>query len=174
MPFDIKEWNDANREKVRLYSVRYRLRKKGLDLPPETLAEWQAARDAKKAATKERTREARRRWAAANKDRKNARYRERYANDPEFRAKEIARREAIQKAKAPTPEQKAERLRAKRERALKASKAAHAKRHAEAMARAATITPPKSVSKQKPKPATANKNFRKPGRLVALSGWMGW
>jgi hypothetical protein len=38
MAFDKKSWREENREKARLHSARYRLRKKGLDLPPETLA----------------------------------------------------------------------------------------------------------------------------------------
>lgn len=193
MAFDKKAWEEKNREKVRLYSVRSRLRKKGLDLSPELLAQIQAEREAKKASSKERERERKRRWAAANKERKNVRYRERYHSDPEFRAKEIAKRikmkaeantlseaekEAIKAQKLAEKNSKIlerallkeAKIREKQEQALKARKERNARLHAEAMAKAAKITPKKANSPQKHR---AN-NFKKPGRLVALAGWIGW
>lgn len=186
MAFDKKAWEEKNREKVRLYSVRSRLRKKGLDLSPELLAQIQAERDAKKASSKERERERKRRWAAANKERKNIRYRERYHSDPEFRAREIAKRIKLKtSAPAMTAEQKAAikdakllekallkeaKAREKQELALKARKEKNAKRHAEALAKAAKIPPRQASIPKKPKV----NNFKKPGRLVALAGWIGW
>lgn len=184
MAFDKKEWEDKNREKVRLYSVRSRLRKKGLDLSPELLAQLQAERDAKKATSKERERERKRKWAAANKERKNARYRERYHSDPEFREREIAKRIKIARPKLTEEERAAIRdekalekqrlkeakIREKQELALKARKAKNAKLHAEALAKAAKIPPRKAHSPSKPRIS----NFRKPGRLTALAGWLGW
>ena len=180
--FDKKAWEDANRDKVKLYSVRYRLKKKGLE-SPETTEQMMAERAAKKAASAERAKIRKREWAAANKHRKNERYRERYHNDPEFRRREIdkriaafspkmteeerealrvkklAEREAIKAAK------KESRLREKEQERLKKKKLENAKRHALALTKAAKIAP---------KPKKVTMKVRKPGRLVALSGWMGW
>lgn len=186
MAFDRKAWDAANREKNKLYAVRSRLKKKGLDLPPETIAEMEAQRAAKKIASKERERERKRKWAADNKEKKNIRYRERYHSDPEFRAREIAKRTKLAKY---TPEEKAakqeaakaerlrlreiereSRLRDKQEKALKAKKAANAKRHAKEVARGERIAPKRNLAQ----PVVRVSTSRKPGRLVALSGWMGW
>ena len=180
--FDKKAWREANKDKCKLYSVRYRLKQKGL-LSPETTEQMMAEREAKKIASAERARIRKREWAAANKHRKNERYRERYHNDPEFRRREIDKRMAAFAPKL-TPEEreaiKAKKLadklalkqaqlesreRAKEEEKLKKKKLDNAKRHAKALATAAKIPP------KKPK---VTMNVRKPGRLVALSGWMGW
>jgi hypothetical protein len=178
--FDKKAWREANRDKCKLYSVRYRLKQKGL-LSPETTEPMMAEREAKKIASAERARQRKREWAAANKHRKNERYRERYHSDPEFRRREIDKRMAAFK---PTQTDRAEikakklaekmalkqaqlesRVRAREEDRLKKKKLENAKRHALAMEKAEKIPP------KKPK---VTMKTRKPGRLVALSGWMGW
>jgi len=180
MAFDKKAWREANRDKCKLYSVRYRLKQKGL-LSPETTEQMMAEREAKKIASAERARQRKREWAAANKHRKNERYRKRYHNDPEFRRREIDKRMAAFK---PTQKDRAEikakklaerqalkqaqlesRVRAREEDRLKKKKLENAKRHALAMEKAEKIPP------KKPK---VTMKTRKPGRLVALSGWMGW
>ena len=178
--FDKKAWREANKDKCKLYSVRYRLKQKGL-LSPETTEQMMAEREAKKIASAERARIRKREWAAANKHRKNERYRERYHNDPEFRRREIDKRmaafkpvqkdrEAIKAKKlaekmALKQAQLESRERAREEEKLKKKKLDNAKRHAKALATAAKIPP---------KPKKVTMNVRKPGRLVALSGWMGW
>jgi len=180
--FDKKAWRDANRDKCKLYSVRYRLKQKGL-LSPETTEQMMAEREAKKIASAERAKIRRREWAAANKHRKNERYKERYHNDPEFRRREIDKRikafgpkltpeerEAIRAKKlaakmALKQAQLESRVRAKEEDKLKKKKLENARRHALAMEKAEKIPP------KKPK---VTMKVRKPGRLVALSGWMGW
>jgi predicted ATP-dependent protease len=182
MTFDMKAWKEANREKIKLYSVRARLKKKGLP-SPETTEQMMAERAAKKAASAERAKQRKREWAAANKARKNARYRERYHNDPEFRRREIDKRMAAFQPKMTEEERAAakakrqaeralakaakqeSRQRAREEEKLKKKKLENARRHALAMERAAKIAP---------KPKKVTMNTRKPGRLVALAGWMGW
>lgn len=182
MAFDMKAWKEANREKIKLYSVRARLKKKGL-LSPETVEQMMAERAAKKAASAERAKQRKREWAAANKERKNARYRERYHSDPEFRRREIdkrmksfdreahsAERQAAREAKKAAKElakqaAKESRQRAREEDKLKKKKLENARRHALAMEKAAKIAP---------RPKKVTMNTRKPGRLVALAGWMGW
>jgi len=175
--FDKKAWVEANREKVKLYSVRARLKKKGLS-SPETTEQMMAERAAKKAASAERAKQRKREWAAANKERKNARYRERYHSDPEFRRREIDKRmaafkptnleeRAAKKAARELAKQAAKesRQRAKEEDRLKKKKLENARRHALAVEKASKIAP---------KPKKVTMNTRKPGRLVALAGWMGW
>ena len=176
--FDKKAWVAANREKVKLYSVRARLKKKGL-ASPETTEQMMAERAAKKAASAERAKQRKREWAAANKERKNARYRERYHSDPEFRRREIDKRmaafapkmtdeqRAAKKAERELAKQAAKesRQRAREEDRLKKKKLENARRHALAMEKAAKIAP---------KPKKVTMNTRKPGRLVALAGWVGW
>jgi hypothetical protein len=176
--FDKKAWREANRDKCKLYSVRYRLKQKGL-LSPETTEQMMAEREAKKVASAERARQRKRAWAAANKHRKNARYKERYHSDPEFRRREIDKRikafgskltleerEAIKAKKLAAKQAQLEsRVRAKEEDKLKKKKLENARRHALAMEKAEKIPP------KKPK---VTMKTRKPGRLVALSGWMGW
>lgn len=176
--FDMKAWKEANREKIKLYSVRHRLKKKGLP-SPETTEQMMAERAAKKAASAERAKQRKREWAAANKERKNARYRERYHSDPEFRRREIdkriksfdreahsAERQAAREAKELAKQAaKESRQRAREEDKLKKKKLENARRHALAMEKAAKIAP---------KPKKVTMNTRKPGRLVALAGWMGW
>ena len=176
--FDKKAWIEANREKIKLYSVRARLKKKGL-ASPETTEQMMAERAAKKAASAERAKIRKREWAAANKERKNARYRERYHSDPEFRRREIDKRMAAFGPKISDAERQAKReakllikqaakesrRRAKEEDRLKKKKLENARRHALAVEKASKIAP---------KPKKVTMNTRKPGRLVALAGWMGW
>jgi len=182
MAFDAKAWRDANREKCKLYSVRHRLKKKGLE-SPETTEQMMAERAAKKAASAERAKIRKREWAAANKHRKNARYKERYHSDPEFRRREIDKRikafgpkltpeerEAIRAKKLAEKEalkeaKRESRAHEKEQDRLKKKKLENARRHALAMEKAAKIPP---------KPQKVTMKTRKPGRLVALSGWMGW
>lgn len=180
MTFNKKAWNDANREKLKLYSVRYRMKQKGLD-PVESTEQLAAERKAKKAASKERERERKKAWAQANKARKNQLYRERYHSDPEFRRREIDKRMKALGPKPTTEEilakrearkhrtalAREERLRQRREEAAKLKRAQNAKRHAAALEIASTLRP------VKPKTNIIS-NARKPGRIAALSGWMGW
>jgi len=178
MAFDRKAWDEANREKNKLYAVRHRLRKKGLDLPPETVAEMEAMRAAKKAESKEKDRQRKKQWAADNRELIRARYREKYHSDPEFRAKEIAKR--VGRLPRLTDDEKAARRelrlearkRERQEKARKARKETNAKRHAEALARAEKIVPRQAPRHTQPKAFTGK--VRKPGRIAALSGWLGW
>lgn len=171
--FSKKEWSEANRDKVRLYSLRYRLRKKGMDLPPETLAEFEALREAKKAATRERNAARVKKWTAENRDKINARYRERLATDAEFREKEYARRAKNKTAKVKvrvelTPQEKEDKLRRRREAQAKSAREARARARAE---RALKEPKEKPVKEPVKKPYYPD---RKPGRLLALMGWRGF
>lgn len=192
MTFDMKAWKDANRERVKLYSVRYRMKKKGL-APLETPEQMAAEREARKTASKERARERKKAWAQANKERKNQLYRERYHSDPEFRRREIdkrmkafrlsdeeklARREARKQRadekkalvatarKLIAAQNKEERARRRREEAAKKKRLENALRHSKALEKAASITPKRKTN--------FPPNARKPGRIAALAGWMGW
>jgi len=180
MAFDPKEWREANREKQRLYSARYRLRKKGCDLPPEIQAELEELKAKKKAESLERLREAKRRWNREHKEERAARRREKYNSDPEWRAHKLA----IAKANRDkhrvvlTEEQKAKRLQQKREAQVKATRASAAK----AAQRRAEMGPPPDAKRPAPKPnvltdaqkAAPKWKLKKPGRLIALCGWNGW
>lgn len=186
MTFDVKAWNDANREKIKLYSVRYRMKKKGLD-PIESTEQLAAERAAKKVASKERERERKKAWAQANKARKNRLYRERYHSDPEFRRREIDKRmkafgdrlteeQKLAKRTAKkllTQQNREERLRQKREEAAKLKRAQNAKRHAADLLHATKITSSKPQP-QLQRRTTTQSNHRKPGRLTAMAGWLGW
>lgn len=172
-------YTDEQKEKQRLYSARYRLRKKGLDLPPETLAELEAIREAKKAEGLERRKEANRRWNREHKEQRAARTKERYNNDPEFRAHKLALAKAARdrRSEAPTEEQKAKRLQQRREAQVKATRASAAK-----AAQLRQAQPPAPKPKAAPKPvvltdaqrAAPKWKLKKPGRLIALCGWNGW
>lgn len=155
--------SDKN-EMQRLYSARYRLRKKGLPLPPELGEEFEAKRAARKAAGLERKREASRRWNRENKAKRAARSKERYTNDPEFREHKLAINKESRKRnkKVLSEKEKQERLLRLREAAAKASRAAANKA---------------ALLRETPKPPKAPKLpslIRKPGRIVALCGWKGW
>jgi hypothetical protein len=179
MAFDKKSWREENREKAKLHSARYRLRKKGLDLPPETLEELEALRAAKKAAGLERRREANRRWNREHKEQRSARTKERYNNDPEFREHKLALAKAARERRKPvlTDEQKAKRLQQKREAQVKATRASAAK-----AAQLRQAQPTSSQPKAAPKPVVLTEaqraapkwKLKKPGRLIALCGWNGW
>ena len=184
MPFDPKVWRDANKERQKLYAARYRLRKKGLDLPPETLAELERLRAEKKAAGIEKRREINRRWNREHKAERAARTKERYNNDPEFREHVLALAKARRARLKPvlTEEQKAKRLQQRREAQVKATRASAAKA-ALARAQMGLSQEPKRAA---PKPngmteaqKEAAKNLpkwktKKPGRITALCGWNGW
>lgn len=184
MAYDPKIWRQANKEKQKLYSARYRLRKKGLDLPPETIAEIEAMREAKRLAGIERRREQSRRWNREHKAERAARTKERYENDPEFRARKLALAKEGRDRRKPvlTDEQKAKRLQQRREAAAKACRASAAKA---ALARA-EMGHQESPKRSAPKPNVltpaqqeAAKNLpkwktKKPGRITALCGWNGW
>jgi hypothetical protein len=180
MPYDPKEWRAANKDKQRLYSARYRLRKKGLDLPPETLAELEAIRAKKKAESAERLKESKRRWNREHKDQRSARTKERYANDPEFRERtlELARARRAKNKPELTDEQKATRLRQRREaqvKAVRASAAKAAQRRAEMGEQTAPKRPaPKPDVLTEAQKAAPKWKIKKPGRLIALCGWNGW
>jgi len=177
-----KEWHEANPDKQKIYSARYRLRKKGIEVQPENIAELEAIREAKKAATKERDRERKKKWAQDNRELIRARYREKYHSDSEFRNKQIEKRkknlEPLRDAKRKEKEEKRilaqqsreDQLRQKREEAARKRKMLNAQKHAEDVAKAERI-PPRSKPKTTPKP---HPNARKPGRLLALMGWRGY
>ena len=180
MTYDPKEWRQANKEKQRLYSARYRLRKKGMDFPPETLAEIEAAREAKRLAGIERRREQSREWNRKNKDKRAARTRERYENDPEFRARKLAIAKEGRDRRKPvlTEEQKAKRLQQRREAQVKATRASAAKAALlrqemgeQARPKRSAPKPPVLTEAQKALPKWKT---RKPGRITALCGWHGW
>lgn len=180
MAFDSKTWRETNREKVKLHSARYRLRKKGLDLPPETLAELERLREEKKAASAERRKEINRRWNREHKEQRAARTKERYANDPEFRERqlELARARRAKNKPVLTEEQKAKRLQQRREAQVKAVRASAAK----AAQRRAEMGESQSPKRPAPKPpvltdaqkALPKWKTKKPGRITALCGWHGW
>lgn len=180
MAFDKKVWREENREKARLHSARYRLRKKGLDLSPESLAELEKIREEKKAATRERRKEANRRWNHEHKAQRAARRKERYNNDPEFRERSLANAKTNRdKRKVElTDEQKAHRLQQKREAQVKATRASAAK----AAQRRAEMGEQTPKAKPAPKPPVLTEaqkalpkwKTKKPGRITALCGWHGW
>jgi len=184
MPFSPKAWKDANREKQRVYSARYRLRQKGLDFPPEVLAQWEAEKAAKKAATKERQKQLNREWNKRNAALRYARHKERYANDPVYREQFNLRQQrySAKKKVVLSDEDKAERARKR----IEASKLANARRHQEALRRAAEMESSGYTPKTKPRAAKmtpaqkeAAKHLpkwktKKPGRIVASCGWNGW
>jgi hypothetical protein len=180
MAFDKKSWREQNKERAKLHSARYRLRKKGLDLPPESLAELARLREEKKAAGLEKRREANRRWNREHKEQRAARRKERYANDPEFRERQLANAKVSRDRRKPvlTEEQKAHRLRQRREAQVKAVRASAAK----AEQRRAEMGTPAPKAKSAPKPVVLTEaqkaapkwKLRKPGRLIALCGWNGW
>lgn len=174
MPFDKQTWAEANREKARLHSARYRLRKKGMDLPPETLAEIEAQREAKRLAGIERRKELNRRWNREHKEQRASRTKERYNNDPEFRAHKLALAKASRERRKTerTDEEKAESLRRRREAAAKACRAASAKAALSRKAQAPKPAPKPNVLTEAQKAAPRWK-LKKPGRLMALCGWNG-
>ena len=172
-------YTDEQKEKQKLYSARYRLRKKGLDLPPETLAEIEAMREAKRLAGIERRRALNRKWNRDHKEQRAARTRERYQSDPEFREHKLALAKAARERRKPvlTEEQKAKRLQQRREAQVKATRASAAK-----AAQLRQAQPPAPKPKPSPKPdvlteaqrAAPKWKLKKPGRLIALCGWNGW
>ena len=180
MAYDPKDWRAANKDKQRIYSARYRLKKKGLDLPAETLAELEELRAKKKAESAERRKEINRRWNREHKEQRAARTKERYANDPEFRERqlELARARRAKNKPVLTEEQKAHRLQQRREaqvKAVRASAAKAAQRRAEmgeqTVAKRPAPKPPVLTDAQKALPKWKTK---KPGRITALCGWHGW
>jgi|LakMenEpi03Aug12_release.lakeMendotaPanAssembly.Ray.scaffolds.fasta_scaffold65029_10 hypothetical protein len=180
MAFDKKSWREENREKARLHSARYRLRKKGLDLPPETLAELERLREEKKAASAERRKEINRRWNREHKEQRAARTKERYTNDPEFRERtlELARARRAKNKPVLTEEQKANRLRQKREAQVKATRASTAKAALARQEMGRQAEPKRPAPKPNVLTEAQRKapkwKVKKPGRLIALCGWHGW
>lgn len=171
-------YTDDQKEKQRLYSARYRLRKKGIDLPPETIAEIEKLREEKRLAGIERRRALNRKWNREHKDQRAARTRERYQSDPEFREHKLALAKAARDRRKPflTEEQKAKRLQQKREAQVKATRASAAK-----AAQLRQAQPPAQKPKAAPKPpvltdaqrAAPKWKLKKPGRLMAICGWHG-
>lgn len=113
-----------------------------------------------------------REWARANKDKRWARMKERMAADPEYRAKILdqvrksnaKRRSAGVIKKDESPEERERRLQRDREYRAK-------KRREYRLANPLPIKPPKE---EKPKAKVKLDCKRKPGRLLALSGWRGF
>ena len=171
-------YTDEQKEKQRLYSARYRLKKKGMDLPPETLAEIEAMREAKRLAGIERRPALNRKWNREHKEQRAARTKERYQNDPEFREHKLALAKAARERRKPvlTDEQKAKRLQQRREAQVKATRASAAK-----AAQLRQAQPPAQKPKAPPKPdvltdaqkAAPKWKLKKPGRLMAICGWHG-
>lgn len=115
----------------------------------------------------------RREWARANKDKRWARIKERMTADPEYRAKIL---EQVRKSNAKrranglikrdeSPEEREKRLQREREYRAK-------KRREYRLANPIVPKEPKPPKEEKPKIKTDYK--RKPGRLLALSGWRGF
>lgn len=173
MAFDKKAWEDANREKVKLYALRYRLKKRGLEAPPLPALSPEE-REAKRLAAKERQKEAKRKYDLEHREEKARRYRERYANDPEFKAsRNVLRRKYYQEKKTAPSDADKEATRRRRQEALaKARKILNAKRHEEAIRRAAEMEIKKQQKRAAPHPNSLGPS-RKPGRLLALCGWKG-
>ena len=73
----VRRWKDANKDKVREYARRSYLKRK-------------QARITDPIAKKEKTATRKSNWQATHREQINARRRERYATDPEYRAKVIA------------------------------------------------------------------------------------
>ena len=176
MTFDKKAWEKANKEKVKLYAARYRLKRKGIDpdaLPLPTISPEEKA--AKRLESRERLLAAKRAYDAAHREEKARRYRERYANDPEFRAHRNAiRREYYQaNKKVLSDDEKAERLRRKQEALAKARRIYNQQRRAAAQL-AEKSKRDKDLERAAKKGAAADRGVKKPGRILALSGWRGW
>lgn len=180
MAYSAKKWREENKDRQKLYAARYRLRKKGLDLPPETLKELEELRAKKKAESAERRKEINRRWNREHKEQRAARTKERYANDPEFRAHKLALAKAARDRRKPvlTEEQKAKRLQQRREAQVKATRAAAAKAalHRQEMgaSQSPKRAPPKPNVLTEAQKAAPKWKLKKPGRLIALCGWNGW
>lgn len=179
MAFDKKAWEATNREKVLLYAERYRLKRKGLDpntaAPLPTLSPEQKA--AKRAESRERILAAKRAYDAKHREEKARRFRERYENDPDFRARQHEKRRQYYWAnkKVLSDEEKAERLRRRQEALAKARRVYAAQRRAEGEAR---LAEKKQCEKDLERAAKAKKAagriVKKPGRILAMSGWKGW
>lgn len=180
MTFDKKAWEKANKEKVKLYAARYRLKRKGIDpdaLPLPTLTPEQKA--AKRLESRERLLAAKRAYDAAHREEKARRYRERYANDPEFKAKRNAIRREYYWATKPkiSDEEKAERLRRKQEALAKARRIYNQQRRAAQQTTAQLAEESKrdkDLERAAKKSPAADRFVKKPGRILALSGWRGW
>lgn len=142
-----------------LYTARAIAKRKGVPLAPDLQVEWdawQAERAASKAATKARKAARDKAWRQSRRALLAARWRERYATDPAFRAKCNAKRLAHYHAK------KVERTEAEKEATRLRRIAALVK------ARAAK---PKAEPKAKPAPKPRHIIYNKPGRILASLGW---
>jgi len=175
MTFDKKAWEKANKEKVKLYAARYRLKRKGIDpdaLPLPTFSPEQKA--AKRLESRERLLAAKRAYDAAHREEKARRYRERYANDPEFKAKRNAIRREYYWATKPkiSDEEKAARLRRKQEALAKARRIYNQQRRAAQLAEESKRD--KDLERAPKKSPAADRFVKKPGRILALSGWRDW
>jgi len=142
-------------------------------LPLPTISPEQKA--AKRLAAYEARLVAKRAYDAAHREEKARRYRERYANDPEFKAKRNAiRREYYWATKTQiSDEEKAERLRRKQEALAKARRSYNQQRRAAAQL-AEKSKRDKDLERAAKKGAAADRGMKKPGRILALSGWKGW
>ena len=179
MTFDKKAWEAANAAKVKLYAARYRLKRKGLDpdaaAPLPALSPEQKA--AKRAESRARLLASKREYDLQHREEKARRYRERYANDPEFRAHRNAIRKQYYWQTKPqiSEEEKAARLRRKQEALAKARRAYAAQRRAEGEARLAEEQQRGAKLERAAKKAKAPARIvKKPGRILASAGWHGW
>jgi len=179
MTFDKKAWEAANKEKVLLYAHRNRLKRRGIDpdtaAPLPTLTPEQKA--AKRAESRARLLAAKREYDAAHREEKARRYRERYENDPDFRARQHEKRLQYYWAnkKVLSDEEKATRLRRRQEALAKARRVYAQQRRAETEQKLAEKkqrdTDLERAAKAK---KTPGRIVKKPGRILAMSGWKGW
>ena len=150
----------SDRQKV--WRARSREKLLGIPMPPDLKAlsdQFLAEKAERKAAYLERKKERTKASQQRLKAKRNAEYRERYANDPEFRAKQNARRkDYYHRNKIERTEKEKEEI---------------ARRRRENLAKARRLKP---VAKPKPKLPPKPKiriQLRKPGRILASLGWKG-
>lgn len=171
MPTNKKDWREANRERIKLHSARYRLKKKGLD-PSTIVLETPEEKAARQAASRELSLEKKRIREARYREKTAERFRTKYRSDPEFRAKCAAKRKLYYEKtkKILSDEERADGKRRREEALARARKIRNAQQHAEALKRAAEMEA-KKLEKRIVPPTIKPK--RKPGRLLAICGWNG-
>lgn len=112
-----------------------------------------------------------REWARANKDKRWARMKERMAADPEYRAKVLEQSRVSNAKRRANGLPKRDESSEERERRLHRQREYRAKKRRDY--RLANSLPAKPPKKEKPKANVKSDYKRKPGRLLALSGWRG-
>jgi len=112
-----------------------------------------------------------REWARANKDKRWDRMKERMAADPEYRAKILEQTRKSNAKRRGSGIIKKDESPEERERRLQREREYRAKKRREF--RLANPLPPRPPKTEKPKEKIKSDYKRKPGRLLALSGWRG-